>query len=228
MIRMCKDVFPSIFCLVTLGVGLLVLVSGVSHADNTRLGISPNIPEKNALPLLTLPDMSRMSDKDADQAAIQVFDHLDAIRKSVFVQLQTPHLSDSTKAHLYRLAGELQVYDAMDMMINDIQFSYSQKGSLPPTAVQPPDAGGPVAQTMLAAFGLPAVREILAVMSDQKQDVPFVAANTNNYAWVLWAVEGKRCVLVRLEAQLAKEKSPKVRSQYQRVIDRLKVFPDQD
>lgn len=177
---------------------------------------------------LSLPGLTKPPVGGARAATNQFFEGLEAWRHEIVAQVKNPAVTGNVRVDLYRIAAELRVYQTMDTMINDIQFLDPPDSNSPTTAVRPFGVGGYTAQTALSTFGLPAFREIMEVMSDHKPDAPFVAANTNAYAWVLWAIEGKRGTVVRLQARLAKEQAPKVRSQYQMVIDRLKVFNNDD
>jgi len=178
--------------------------------------------------LVEIPNLVGLSDNQADKLAIESEDQFQAVQNHIWKQLQQKNLSARAKSDLYDLAADFRVYQAVDMMINDIGFiaPLSMEPDLAPSPSIHGAQGQLEAQMDLQRYGLLAFDEIVRTMCDRKPDVPFVASNTNSYAWVLCVIEGKKCALIRLKDRLAKEASPKVQSQFKLVMDRLNTFSD--
>jgi hypothetical protein len=161
-----------------------------------------------------------MSDKEANDVSDKLYLNIIAIHKNIFKQLQNPNLSGQQKSALYRLAGEFQVSECVDQMINDIQFVDNH--SVFETAIPPFGVNGYMAQEALANIGLDAFFEIMQVMSNQRPDVPFVAANADAYAYVLFRIAGNNYSIMLLKGQMKVEASPIVRRHYELVLSCFK------
>jgi hypothetical protein len=83
-----------------------------------------------------------------------------------------------------------------------------------------------MAQEALINDGLYAFNEIMHVMSDQRPAVPFVAANADAYAYVLYRIEGNKYATLRLTDQMKLETSPTVLQHYELVLNYLKRYTD--
>lgn len=166
--------------------------------------------------LIKVPDYSTISENDLLQATNDFVAQNDVVARNLLMQYRSNKLSNAQKSEMIFLLGEMQVDGAVEDLINDIGFIDKH-----PLGYTPQIRGGYAAQKALASIGKFSFDEIMEVMSDHKKNVPFVVANADSYAWVLWAIEGKHCTIFRLQDRMASEKNPKVRSQYMMVVKQV-------
>jgi len=188
------------------------------------LGRADNLPARYSARLY-VPSFIGMSDAQAANAAEAVAESHEALTEAVTRQIVSPNLTNQQKWALYGIAGDFQLYGAIDAMINNINIRDNRIGP-PPGQVLPAGSGEPVAQVALAGMGMPAFNELIRVMNDENKRVPFVESNVDGYAWVIWAIEGKKYAVLRLQDQMAPGKTEKVLRQYRLVINRLASSPD--
>lgn len=202
----------------------LSLIYGTSGSEASPNPAQSFYSSANNSSTIRVPDFAGMSDKEANDASDKLFWNLGAVNENILKQLQNRKLTGQQKSALYRLAGELQVGECEDQMINDIQFV--DHHSVIETALQPFGINGKIAQAALINNGLSTFGEIMRVMSDQRPAVPFVAANADAYAYVLYRIEGNKYATLRLTDQMKLETSPTVLQHYELVLNYLKRYTD--
>lgn len=209
-------VYISVFCSI-----IFVARPFFGLADD---GAARSSGAKSVVVSISVPSYCNLSRAEALASLDQTNQQLGNLATAVLSQIEDPRLPSSAKYPLFSLASTLHIYPAMDVMINDIAFVDDSDQSKAQAELSPLGESGQTAMVLLPNFGLPAFERIVDVISDRAAGVPYVAANSDYYAWVLWAIEGTQCATLRVEDAMAAAKDQKIRARYQRILDRLAEF----
>lgn len=174
-----------------------------------------------------IPDFSKVSDENADQVAADLRKQQATIKYSLIDQLRGGKLSDAGKSQVIRLLGYLHAYEAVPLLIENINFNDTRPYS--DVTSRTMVGRGYVARDALLAIGRDSTRAILSAIAAKPDPafptVPaFDNSRINGFVEVLYGVEGEHYGLLKLQDRRDSETDPIIKERFQVVIDKYKAL----
>ena len=214
-------------CLGLLSFGLLALASFSLPSSAQTAAPQSELPGKSYA--IVVPNYATLAPNKIIPMTEDIDKQQEAVKVDLFSQLSQGGLSDDAKAQVMYLMGDLRVYQAVYLLIQNIDFRHfvpSADGKpIFSTRIYAAAGEGYVARDALLEMGNTSLYAILEVIGSRSKDTPFDPARVNGYCWTLNALRGKTFATQQLQQQLALAKDPKVQAQYRSVLDRLKAYP---
>jgi hypothetical protein len=175
--------------------------------------------------IIAVPDYSKITDEQADQLSEQISNQQRELRLLLLSQLRRGDLSNGAKSEVIKLLGVLHAYEAIPILIENINF-YDDRPYPDPT-LRAQIRRGHVARAALEVMGRPASEAVLSIIAAKPPEDPqyptaFDKSKVDGFVEVLYQIEGERYALLKLQDRQAASNDPVVKAQYQMVIDRFK------
>lgn len=176
---------------------------------------------KNTHLAFNFPDYSTIPADKAEQQTAQVLEQRSAAISKLTLQVEDPQMPKAAKAETIYLLGALRAPEAVTTLIENINFVDDRKFD----ATRISDRGGYIARRALRQIGEPSARWIYLIIANDHnlETVKFNKSQVDGFAEVLSGIETPEFALMKLQKGLAKAKDPKVKTQYQMVIERLRA-----
>lgn len=179
---------------------------------------------------IEIPDITKTSDSMVEGFVRSSTFQRNRAGERLVLQLQntTTTISNTQKAGITELLGNMRFIKAVPILVEKINFkgrfeSDQARLILNPTLTQQ-DPTLYVSRAALESVGEPASKYIIGILGKSPSKLPanFVSSRADGFAEVLYGIDGSHYGLLKLQDRQQATTDPKVKAQYQIVIDRFK------